>query len=98
MFPPLPSGSGYWKDRREERRSGFLAAGSDAENLARTFDLLSPRPKLRRLLLLFLELPLFGIERFKNGAQLIVGLFELALLEQASARRPPRLPGIAPTE
>ena len=48
------------------------------------------------MFLLFLELLLFCGERLEDGAQLMVSLFKLVLLEsKASVPRPRRLPGIA---
>ncbi len=63
-----------------------------------SFDILPLRPELIRLFLLFLELLFFQVERFENGAQLLIRLFQQASAGPKSFPRPPRrLSGIAPT-
>ena len=50
--------------------------------LSGSLDILPPRSELIRLFLLFLELLFFRVERLEDGAQLMVGLFQLVLLDQ----------------
>ena len=50
--------------------------------LTRSFDVLPPRSELIRLPLPFLELSFFNRQRLEDGAELVVGLFQLVLLDR----------------